>query len=61
VQLIEGKRFFGVELGVNQFRALVVAYSGQSKNSPELLLRRSTSWTELCKEIELGGCFCNCQ
>jgi hypothetical protein len=31
VQLIEGKHFFGVELGVNQFRALVVAYSGQSE------------------------------
>jgi hypothetical protein len=31
VQLIEGKCFFGVELGVKQFRALVVAYSGQSE------------------------------
>jgi hypothetical protein len=31
VQLIEGKHFFDVELGVNQFIALVVVYSGQSE------------------------------
>jgi hypothetical protein len=31
VQLIEGKHFFGVKLEVNQFRALVVAYSGKSE------------------------------
>jgi hypothetical protein len=31
VQLIEAKRFFSVELGVNQFIALVMAYSVQSE------------------------------
>jgi hypothetical protein len=31
VQLIEGKRLLGVELGVNQVRAPTVAYSGQSE------------------------------
>jgi hypothetical protein len=31
MQLIEGKQLLGVELGVNQVRALAVAYSGQNK------------------------------
>ena len=31
VQLSEGKRLLGVELGVNQVRALAVAYSGQNE------------------------------
>jgi hypothetical protein len=31
VQLIEGKRLLGVELGVNPIRASAVAYSGQNE------------------------------
>jgi hypothetical protein len=31
VQLIEGKRLFGVELGGNLVRAPAVAYSGQNE------------------------------
>jgi hypothetical protein len=31
MQFIEGKQLLGVELGVNQVRALAIAYSGQNE------------------------------
>jgi hypothetical protein len=51
----------GVEIGVNRVRASVIVHPGRYKLAGGRALRRSTSGTWVCKEIEIGGALRECQ
>jgi hypothetical protein len=61
MQWMAGLESPGVEIGVDQVRASVVAYPSRYRLTGGRAHRRSPSGTWVCEEIEVRGLMCECQ